>query len=87
MATSKPMSIITIGLDTFVMPADAALKVMQLMQQQARTCQFDTLAGADQVFVYSVGDCPRLSVENVNPNNLRMPETPSRSPRTRTRKE
>lgn len=87
MATSKPMSIITIGFDTFVMPADAALKVMQLMQQQARTCRFDTLVGADQVLVYSVGDSPRLSVENVNPNSLRMPETPSRSPRTRTRKE
>lgn len=47
MATQKPMCIITINFDTFAMPADAALKVMQLMQQ-ARTCRFEAMVPTDQ---------------------------------------
>lgn len=81
MATQKPMCIITINFDTFAMPADAALKVMQLMQQ-ARTCRFEAMVPTDQGTVYSVGDVPQLSVESVKPNNLRMPAAATNPRRT-----
>lgn len=45
MATPKPMCAVTIGYETYVMPASAGMKVVELMQQ-ALACECD----------YGIGD-------------------------------
>lgn len=70
-ASPKPMCVVTVGGGQYLMPTDAGMKVMQLMQQ-ALTCRYDY--GTDYMSkAYVAGDTPSLSLEMVKPSEIRMP--------------
>ena len=71
MATPKSMCVVTIGSDQYLMPTEAGMKVMQLMQQALicrRTYSDDYLHKQ-----YVAGDTPGLSLEMVKPSEILMP--------------
>ncbi len=71
MATPKqqPMCALTIGFDTFLMPAAAGMKVVELMQQAVTTDRtYGTAADT-----YEAGEPPRISLQVVRPSQIRMP--------------
>lgn len=68
MATPKPMCAVTIGYETYVMPATAGMKVVELFQQ-AVACESD----------YGLGDTVtatgpvRVTYRSVRPEQITMP--------------
>lgn len=68
MATPKPMCAVTIGYETYVMPASAGMKVVELMQQ-AIACESD----------YGLGDTAtatgpvRITYRSMRPEQITMP--------------
>lgn len=68
MATPKPMCAVTIGYETYVMPASAGMKVVELMQQ-AIACEPD----------YGIGDTVnatgpvRVTYRSMRPDQITMP--------------
>lgn len=84
MAAPKPMCAVTIGFETYLMPADAGMKVVQLMQQAVT---------AEREFIretYCVGDTPRVEYVAVKQSQIKMPEgaetTPAQNRTGSTRK-
>lgn len=71
MATPKqqPMCAVTIGFDTYLMPAAAGMKVVELMQQAVTTDR--TYGTAPET--YEAGEPPRISLQVVRASQIRMP--------------
>lgn len=70
MATPKqqPMCAVTIGFDTYLMPAAAGMKVVELMQQAVTT---DRTYGTARDS-YEAGEPPQISFQVVRPSQIRM---------------
>lgn len=71
MATPKSMCVVTLGSDQYLMPTEAGMKVMQLMQQ-ALMCR-NTYSDDFRHKQWVAGDTPGLSLEMVKPSEIRMP--------------
>lgn len=68
-AKPVPMACITIGFEDYLMPADKAMKVAELMQS-AFQCRKDF----DRSYRYTPGEQPRVEFTFVKPGEVRAPE-------------
>lgn len=84
MATPKPMCAVTIGFETYLMPADAGMKVVQLMTQAVTV---EREFGAALRDTYSVGDTPRVEYVAVKQSQIKMPEGAETIPARPSRKQ
>lgn len=71
MAAHKSMCVVTLAGDQYLMPTEAGMKVMQLMQQ-ALACRY-TYSDDYLRKQYVAGDTPSLSLEMVKPSEILMP--------------
>lgn len=71
MATKKtmPMACVTIGFESYLMPTDVGMKVVQLMQESVR-CDRDYTGGLGHV--YTPRDVPTIELTMVRPNQVRI---------------
>lgn len=63
------MACISIGFEDFLMPADKAMKVAELMQSA-----FHCRRGYEQGHSYTPGDQPRVEFAFVKPSEVRKPD-------------
>lgn len=84
MAAPKPMCAVTIGFETYLMPADAGMKVVQLMQQAA-TAERDFSRSLHSTYI--AGDTPRVEYVAVKQSQIQMPEGAEVTPARRRAKQ
>lgn len=74
---SKPVQIccVSIGYDSFIMPADKGMKVVELLQS-AFKCNKDY---AERGYVYTVGSQPEVELALVRSDQVRAPAEQSSS--------
>jgi len=81
-AKAVPMACLTIGFQTFLLPADKAMKVAELMQH-ACDCKSEY---EDRGYVYYPTEQPRVEFALVRASEIRMPHgQPMPMPATRQR--
>lgn len=68
MATPKPMCVLTIGYCDYIIPAEAGLKVMQLMQQAVSAER-----SVEDFRSWNAGESAHLAMEMVSPDRIHMP--------------
>lgn len=69
MATPKPLCVVEIGYQHYLLPVSDGLKLMELMQK-AVSCEW-TYEDNEKEFM--AGSTPRLSMQMVRPDQVRMP--------------
>ena len=81
MATkSVNMACVTVGFQHFLMPADKAMKVVELMQTA-----FECEQGYQRSPTYTVGEQPRIELCLVRPDQIRRPSRNGEEPRLLTK--
>jgi hypothetical protein len=65
----QPMCAVTIGYETYLMPASAGMKVVELMQQAISTERTYGMSKHE----YEAGEAPSVSYHAVRPSQIKMP--------------